>query len=161
MKQRQEIQALKKELKTLSGNKGKAKDTSPGHPPKTKSTKNAQAPIAPVGKKPPESKEKPRPPEIPRVSDTVGGVLTRKGNLVVKPSVQYFFSDNNNVFLDAFTFLPAIAIGLIDIREIKRHSVIGNITFRYGVTDRLELDFKVEYVYRNDEQRSRLVSVCS
>ncbi len=123
------------------------------------STKPNQLPSKPVGQAPPGATEKPRPPEIPRLSDTVGGVLTRKGKIVIEPSLQYAYTSNNRVFLDAFTFLPAIAIGLIDLREVKRHSFIGTLGARYGVTDRLEMEFRVPYVYRSDSQRSRPVSI--
>jgi hypothetical protein len=116
-------------------------------------------PSRPVGKAPPGATEKPRPPEIPRLSETVGGVLTKKGKIVVEPSIQYAYTSNNRVFLDAFTFLPAIAIGLIDLREVKRHSFIGTLGARYGVTDRLEVELRVPYVYRSDSQRSRPVSI--
>lgn len=116
-------------------------------------------PAKPVGEAPPQTKEKARPPEIPRLSETVGGVLTRKGNIVFEPSLDYSYIDNNRVFLDAFTFIPAIAVGLIDIRQIKRHNFIGSLGARYGVTDRLELEFKAPYVYREDTQRSRAVSI--
>lgn len=123
------------------------------------STSPNQLPSKPVGQAPPGATEKPRPPEIPRLSDTVGGVLTRKGKIVVEPSMSYAYTSNNRVFLDGFTFLPAIAIGLIDIRDIKRHSFIGTLGTRYGVTDRLELEFRVPYVYRSDTQRSRPVGI--
>ncbi len=79
---------------------------------------NQELPSKPVGQAPPVSKEKPRPPEIPRLSDTVGGVLTRQGKIVVEPTLQYGYTSNNRVFLDAFTFLPALAVGLIDLREL-------------------------------------------
>ncbi|MGZ8136773.1 MAG: transporter [Methylococcaceae bacterium] len=126
---------------------------------KPPSTSPNQLPSKPVGQAPPEATKKPRPPEIPRLSETVGGVLTRKGNIVFEPSIQYAYTSNNRVFLDAFTFLPAIAIGLIDLREVKRHSFIGTLGTRYGVTDRLEVEFRVPYVYRDDTQRSRPVSI--
>ena len=120
---------------------------------------NQQLPSKPVGQAPPVSKEKPRPPELPRLSDTVGGVLTRKGKIVIEPTLQYSYNSNNRVFLDAFTFLPAIAVGLIDLREIKRHTFMGSLGARYGVTDRLEMEFRAPYVYRTDSQRSRPVSI--
>ncbi|WAK02674.1 transporter [Methylobacter sp. YRD-M1] len=113
-------------------------------------------PSKPVGEAPPQTQEKARPPELPRLSETVGGVLTRKGNLVFEPSLEYSYIDNNRVFLDAYT-IPAITIGLIDIRQIKRHTFIGSLSARYGITDRLELEFKTPYVYREDTQRSRPV----
>ncbi|MGZ4969236.1 MAG: transporter [Methylobacter sp.] len=123
------------------------------------STSPNRLPSKPVGQAPPGAAEKPRPPEIPRVSDTVGGVLTRKGNIVLEPSLYYAYTSNDRVFLDAFTFLPAIAIGLIDLRSVKRHSLIGTLGTRYGLTDRLELEFRLPYVYRDDTQRSRPVSI--
>jgi hypothetical protein len=115
-------------------------------------------PTKPVGEAPPESHEKPRPPEIPRLSDTVGGVLTRQGKAVIEPAFEYGYTDNNRVFLDAYTFLPALAIGLIDIRQIKRHTFLGSVAARYGISDRWEVEMKAAYVNREDSQRSRPVS---
>lgn len=116
-------------------------------------------PTQPVGQAPPETKEEPRPPEMPRLSDTVGGVLTRKGKIVLEPTLEYSFSSNNRVFLDAFTFLPAIAVGLIDVRQVDRHHLMAGINARYGVTDRFEVEVKIPYRFRFDEQRSRPVSI--
>jgi hypothetical protein len=127
--------------------------------PTNRTKSSSPLPSKPVGQAPPEKKEKPKPPELPRLSETVGGVLTRKGKLVIEPALEYAYIDNNRVFLDAFTFLPAIAIGLIDLRQIKRHSFIGSLGARYGATDLLELEFKIPYVYREDTQRSRPVSI--
>jgi hypothetical protein len=165
--QGKEIEKLKFRVDSLSSNKTKekTKTTSPISKPKpTSSIKTAKQnspklPDKPVGKAPPKTEEEKRPPEIPRVSSNVGGVLTKKGKLAIEPSLQYSYTDNNRVFLDAFTFIPAIAVGVIDIREIKRHSFIGSLTARYGVTERLEMEFRVPYVYRDDSQRSRAVSV--
>ncbi|MDP1664639.1 MAG: transporter [Methylobacter sp.] len=123
------------------------------------STSSNKLPSKPVGQAPPGTTEKRRPPEIPRLSQTVGGVLTRKGNIVVEPSLYYAYTSNDRVFLDAFTFIPAIAIGLIDLRSVKRHSFIGALGARYGITDSLEVEFRVPYVYRDDTQRSRPVSI--
>ncbi|MGX2040680.1 transporter [Methylocaldum sp. MU1018] len=115
-------------------------------------------PKGPVGQSL-EPAEKAKPPELPRISETVGGVLTPKNMLIVEPSLEYDYASNNRVFLDAFTFIPAIAIGLIDLREIDRHTFIGAITGRYGVTDRLEISGRVPFIYREDTQRSRAVSI--
>lgn len=116
-------------------------------------------PAGPVGQAPPKRDEKPRPPEMPRLSDAVGGVLTRQGKIVVEPALEYAFTDSNRIFLDAFTFLPAIAIGLIDVRQVDQHSLMASIGARYGVTDRLEIEARVPYRARFDEQRSRPVSI--
>lgn len=120
-----------------------------------------QPPAGPVGQAPPQTTDPERPPEMPRLTETVGGVLTKKGNVVIEPALAYAFSDTNRVFLDAFTFLPAIVIGLTDVREVKRHSLFASLGLRYGVTNRFEVEARVPYVYRADIQRSRPVSIGS
>ncbi|MGY6275509.1 transporter [Methylomonas sp. MgM2] len=118
-----------------------------------------QLPAKPVGQAPADYSEKPKPPEIPRLSSSVGGVLTPKGRLVFEPSLQYVYSDNYRVFLDAYTFLPALAVGLIDIRQVKRNTLIGTLAARYGITDRWEVEFRAPFVYRTDDQRARPVDL--
>jgi hypothetical protein len=167
-KQGKEIEKLKSRLDALTTKTSKPKSASTNKPSSrivttkkgiTKKTKKSSVlPAKPVGKAPPKTDEDKRPPEIPRIDENIGGVLTHKGNLVIEPSLQYSFISNNRAFLNAFTFTP-VALGLIDIREIKRHSVIGSLTARYGLTERIELSFRVPYVYRTDNQRSRPVAI--
>lgn len=153
-RQGKEIDKLKSRLDIIS-NKAALK------PPAKRQVASQQRnlPSSPVGQRPPKREKDTAPPEIPRLSNTVGGVLTKKGKLILEPSIEYSYNSNNRVFLDAFTFLPALAVGLIDLREVKRHSTIASVTARYGMTDRLELEFKLPYVYRSDSQRSRPVSI--
>jgi len=167
--QGKELERLKLRLDALANQaaENKAAPTQVSNKPQIASAKNNNEPSVspnklpskPVGQAPPGATEKPRPPEIPRLSDTVGGVLTRKGKIVVEPSLYYAYTSNDRVFLDAFTFLPAIAIGLIDLRSVKRHNFIGALGARYGITDRLEVEFRFPYVYRDDTQRSRPISI--
>lgn len=156
--QTREFGRLKKQFEQLSkqsGTQSPAVSTSEDKP-KTAAT---QVPSGPVGQAPPKSQEAERPPEMPRLSESVGGVLTRKGKYVIEPSLSYAFSDNNRVFIDAFTFLPAIVIGLTDIRQVKRHSFFASLGLRYGLTDRLEVEARVPYAYRADIQRARPISL--
>ncbi|WP_434150732.1 AMIN domain-containing protein [Methylocaldum gracile subsp. desertum] len=169
--QQRKLKTLQNQLERIAGgapakqtatNPGTAqaariKDQPPG-PVKVADNRQPAMPKGPVGQAP-EPEAKPKPPELPRISETVGGVLTPKGHLIVEPSLEYNYASNNRVFLDAFTFVPAIAIGLIDLREIDRHTFIGAITGRYGVTDRLEISGRVPFLYREDMQRSRAVSI--
>jgi hypothetical protein len=113
----------------------------------------------PVGQAPSKSATAIEASAIPELGDTVSGVLTRKGTLVLEPSFGYSYTDNNRVFLDAFSFIPALVVGVIDLREIKRHSFIGSVSARYGITHRWEVDLKIPYIARNDSQRSRPVSI--
>ncbi len=156
--QTRELERLKKQFEQLSkqpGTQSPAVSTTENKP-KTVAT---QAPSGPVGQAPPKSEEAERPPEMPRLSESVGGVLTRKGKYVLEPSLSYAYSDNSRVFIDAFTFLPAIVIGLTDIRQVKRHSFFASLGLRYGLTERLEVEARVPYAYRADIQRARPISL--
>jgi len=85
------------------------------------------------------------------------GILTPAGHYVLEPSFQYSYSSNNRVALVGYTVIPAILIGLIDVREVKRNTMVGAITGRWGVTNKLELEAKVPYVSRTDATVSREV----
>ena len=113
----------------------------------------------PVGKAPPKTATVIDISAIPKLSTNISGVLTKAGTLIIEPSLGYSYTDTNRVFLDAYSFLPALVVGLIDLREIKRHTVIGSIGTRYGLTERWEVDLKLSYIGRNDSQRSRPISV--
>lgn len=89
------------------------------------------------------------------------GILTPKGKFVLEPSVQYVYSSSNRVALVGYTIIPALVIGLIDVREIKRNTVTGALTTRYGLTNRLELEARLPYVYRSDATVSRPVNAGS
>lgn len=79
------------------------------------------------------------------------GVLTPAGQFVFEPSLQYNYTTNGRVSVLGFTVLPAIVVGLIDVRQVKRGSFVGAVTARYGLTNRLEFDMKVPYVYGYDK----------
>lgn len=102
--------------------------------------------------------ETPAPPVVAAVSEP-SGILTGAGRFVLEPSLQYSYSSSNRVALVGYTIIPSLLIGLVDVREIKRNSVTGALALRYGLTNRLELEAKLPYVYRNDSTISREVSV--
>lgn len=83
------------------------------------------------------------------------GILTPKGHFVLEPSVQYGYSSSNRVALVGYTVIPALLIGLVDVREVKRNTLTAALTGRWGVTNRLELEAKVPYVLRSDATVSR------
>jgi hypothetical protein len=103
-----------------------------------------------VGKPPDTS----RPPEVPALVD-IRGVLTPRNTLVLEPSFQYSHSSNNRVALVGFSVIPAITIGLIDVRRVSRDTFIGAVAARYGVTNRFEVEAKVPYIYRHETTLSR------
>lgn len=78
------------------------------------------------------------------------GVLTPKGKVVLEPSLSYSYSSNNRVALVGYTIIPAITIGLIDVREVKSNTTTAVLTGRYGVTNRFEIEARLPYAYRSD-----------
>ncbi|MFT4175003.1 MAG: acetate kinase, partial [Rhodocyclaceae bacterium] len=94
------------------------------------------------------------PPAVAPIFDGPG-VLTPKGVWVIEPSFQYSYASSNRIALIGYTVIPAILIGLIDVREVKRNTMIGAITVRRGITNRFEVEARVPYVYRFDSSVSR------
>jgi hypothetical protein len=105
----------------------------------------------PVGRQP---ESQTRPPEVAQIFDQPG-VLTPRGKFVVEPSVQFGYTANDRVALVGFTVIPAILIGLIDVRQVKISSTIATLTARYGITNRMEIEGKVPYVDVNTDTVSR------
>ncbi|WP_454775067.1 acetate kinase [Janthinobacterium tructae] len=95
-----------------------------------------------------------RPPEVAPLFEQPG-VLTPKGRYVLEPSMQFGYSSSNRVALVGYTIIPALLIGLIDVREVKRNTLTGALTVRNGLSNRLEVEARVPYVYRSDATVSR------
>ena len=113
---------------------------------------SAQQPVRqPVGQAP-ESQD--RPPEVAQIFDQPG-VLTPSGTLVLEPGLQYGYSSNDRVALVGYTIIPALLIGLIDVRQVKTTSATALLTARYGLGNRFELEAKLPYVYVNGDTVSR------
>ena len=95
-----------------------------------------------------------RPPEVAQIFDQPG-VLTPKNKLVLEPALQYGYSANDRVALVGYTIIPAILIGLIDVRQVKTTTAVATLTGRYGVSRRMEVEAKVPYVYTHSDTVSR------
>lgn len=83
------------------------------------------------------------------------GILTQPGHYVLEPSVQYGYSSSNRVALVGYTVIPALLIGLVDVREVKRNTLTMALTGRFGLTRRLEGEVRIPYVARRDDSISR------
>ena len=95
-----------------------------------------------------------RPPAVAPLFEQPG-VLTPRGRLVMEPALQFGYSSSNRVALVGYTIIPALLIGLVDVREVKRNTITAALTARTGLTNRLEVEMKVPYVYRSDSAVSR------
>jgi hypothetical protein len=95
-----------------------------------------------------------RPPAVAPLFEQPG-VLTPRGKLVMEPSLQFGYSSSNRVALVGYTVIPALLIGLVDVREVKRNTVTAALSARFGLTNRLEAEIRAPYVYRSDTAVSR------
>jgi hypothetical protein len=111
------------------------------------------APSTPVGQAPAQNS---RPPEVAPIFQQPG-VLTPKGKIVIEPAYQFGYSTADRVALVGYTVIPAILIGLIDVREVRDTTQTAVLTGRYGITNRLELEVRVPYVDTHDDTVSRAV----
>lgn len=105
----------------------------------------------PVGQSPAQDG---KPPAIAPIFDQPG-VLTPRGKMVLEPGMQYGYSSSNRVSLVGYTIIPALLIGLVDVREVRRNTFTPSLTARWGITNRFEIEAKLPYVYRSDSVLSR------
>ena len=131
--------------------RGVVPDTTVGQvTPATQAAPDAGAP-RPVGQAP---ESDGRAPTVAPIFEQPG-VLTPKGKAVLDPSLQYSYSSSNRIALVGYTVIPAILIGVIDVREVKRNTFNATLTGRYGITNRFEMEARVPYVYRSDTSIGR------
>jgi hypothetical protein len=111
------------------------------------------SPQQPVGQAPvPDT----APPAVAPIFDQPG-VLTPRNKLTLEPSFQFGYSSSDRVALVGYTIIPALLIGLIDVREIKSTVLTAGLAARYGITNRLEVEVRVPYVYSTNDTVSREV----
>jgi hypothetical protein len=158
--QQQRIEAMQEKL-------GMTKAAEP--PAETKETPSAATRVATTASQVEQTSDKPvgRPPEKKSSKDGFReidaiferqGVLTPRGKFVLEPSLQYSYISTNRVVLIGYTILPSITVGLIDIRNVNRNSFVAALATRYGLTNRMEIELKVPYVYRNDSTATRPIN---
>jgi len=86
------------------------------------------------------------------------GVLTPRGKFVFEPILQFSNSSSNRISVMGYTIIPTLFPGRLDVREVRRNSTTATLTVRGGITDRLELELRVPYVYRSDDFVTRELS---
>ncbi len=117
----------------------------------------AQDSQAPVGEAPPEEETR---PQVAVLQDE-GGVLTRRGQLIIEPQIEYVHSSSNRFFFQGFEIIDTVLLGLIEATEADRDTIIASIGARIGVTDKFELEARIPYVYRNDRVENTIISLPS
>ncbi|WP_297056759.1 transporter [Thermosulfurimonas sp.] len=99
------------------------------------------------------AQEKPSPRSTP-LEETLlqekGGVLVPRGVLVVEPSIQYSHTSRAFIAISGFTILQAIVLGEIKTEDVKKDVFTASLNFRYGLSQGLQVDLSVPYLYRHD-----------
>jgi hypothetical protein len=78
---------------------------------------------------------------------TIGGILTPKGEIVIDPSIEYDYWAQNQLGVNGFQIIPGITFGNVIAARFEQNITTAAVTVRGGVTDRLELNAKIPYVY--------------
>jgi hypothetical protein len=82
----------------------------------------------------------------PQLSST-GGVLTPKGQIVIDPSIEFDYWAQNQLGVNGFQIIPGITFGNIFVNRFEQYVTTGAVTVRAGLTDRIEVNAKIPYVY--------------
>lgn len=109
------------------------------------------APATPVGQAPVADTH---PPAVAPIFDQPG-VLTPRRKLVVEPYFQFGYSSQNQLSLVGYTIVPALLIGLINVSQVKTTTLTGGVALRYGITNRMEFEVRVPYVYQTNDAVAR------
>jgi outer membrane murein-binding lipoprotein Lpp len=115
----------------------------------------AQADQAPVGQAPATPE---RAPQLDLLTDR-GGVLTPRGAFVYEPTIDFVHTSSNSAVIQGTTIIPAITVGAINISKINQDLFQAVNTFRFGVTDRFEIEARVPFVYGRQEAVQRPLNV--
>ncbi len=78
------------------------------------------------------------------------GVLTPRRRFVFEPSVEYSRSSSNRLVFRGVEIVPGIQLGVIEANDADRDTLGGALTGRYGLTDRIEIEARIPYIYRRD-----------
>ncbi len=105
--------------------------------------------VQPVGQEPEQQEVQ---PDIQAMAE-FGGVLTPKGRLVLEPEFQYSHESINRMTFEGVEVLSTLLIGVFTAQDVDRDNYTASLTGRMGFTDRLELEMKVPYVYRDESNR--------
>ncbi|MGF1702282.1 transporter [Photobacterium makurazakiensis] len=100
------------------------------------------------------NQEQPKPKRVQTWGDLLDpdlpGVLTPKGSFVLDTSFSYTQNSSNSVSIVGYTVLPSLIVGLIRASDIDRTTLTLGLTGRYGITNRLEVEARIPWVYRTD-----------
>lgn len=148
-----ELRALRatrnEDLSAIRAGRAAAQTPAPLSPPKGPATATAQLPASPVGEAPPVATTEQKAREVAAIPERLG-VLTPSGRFVFDPTLEYLRTSVNRLTFRGVEIVPGINLGLIEAGDADRDSVVGTLAARYGLTNRMEIEARVPYVYRHD-----------
>ncbi len=106
----------------------------------------AATPARPVGEAPPEETQVATVDALPEGQNALLGA----GRLVIEPSIEYSRSSSNRLVFRGVVIAEGIQIGLIDANDTARDTIASSIAIRYALTNRLEIEGRVPFIYRSD-----------
>ncbi|WP_245904607.1 transporter [Billgrantia lactosivorans] len=74
--------------------------------------------------------------------------------LTIEPGISYTYSDRSQLALSGFLVLDAIFLGNISVDTVESHTTTFDLNLRYGLTNRLEWELNLPYVYRSSTYQS-------
>lgn len=84
------------------------------------------------------------------------GLLTPKGTFEIEPAFSYSQNTSNRISILGFTQVPAFLVGIIELEDADQATFTTSLAARYGLTDRIELELRVPWVYRYDTFSKRI-----
>jgi len=113
-----------------------------------------EAPTPPATEAPAATEEER--PESEKPTDQLllerGAILLPAGTLQIEPSIEYTHISSDQIAISGFTIFDAIIIGNIEVDDLERDIFTATAAVRYGLTDRIQIDVRVPYLYRNDSE---------
>lgn len=100
----------------------------------------------PVGQAPTEQPQTATVDALPEGQNALLGA----GRLVIEPSFEYSRSSSNRFVFRGVEIVTGVQIGLLEVNDAARDTLTAALAARYAVTDRLELEVRVPYIYRSD-----------
>jgi hypothetical protein len=110
------------------------------------STADAGHPEGPVGEAPQQEEPAAHVEALPEGSTALSG----RGKLTLESSIEYSRSSNNRLVFRGVEIVTGIQIGVIEASDTARDTISSSVAARYALTDRLEIEGRVPYIYRSD-----------
>ena len=104
---------------------------------------------SPIDQPPPVSPLSERRLQLTAIPEEVA-VLSPRGKATFDVSTEYTRSSANRLVFRGVEIVPGLQIGVIEASEADRDTLGATVAGRYGVTDRIEVDARIPYLYRRD-----------